>query len=499
MKKNTSLPGKATTACTVLLTGAGVSHAQVLEEVTVTGTRGEPRTAIESAVPVDVFQGEMIQNQGYNDMSEVLRTVLPSYFVDRFPIADGQTFVRPPTVRNLPASYVQMMVNGKRKNKSPLIADGVQPADASTIPTLAIRNIEVLRDGASAQYGADAIAGVINFQLREDREGGELKASLGERFEGDGGNYTVQGNIGLPLGPDGFINLTGQLWSQDLTENHQNPFGGRERWVALGFTPPDPIAEHGRPEEEGRYFVWNAGLDMGDDMEAYAFGNYTNQEKYESFIYRTPHATGRHRRQACNEDLISAYIAANPVFAGLDPVTARAQFINDRHYDIDSFADEVPALPLAPDGSFDYGTGSDIRLACSMLDDAGVNIIPESISGYDESERIGEVSASGARITKSDSANAHVGINQIPTLLPNGFTPRFKGVTQDFSQVVGVRGETDSGITWDLSGRYGISSLEYTLTGSLNFSLGSNQLPLQRDFDIGTLRKHGTGIQCGFR
>ena len=138
-----------------------------LDEVIVTGTRRTDRTVTESSVPIDVFSQETLKTQASGDMNEVMKTLVPSFNVGRFSIKDGSTFVRPPTLRGLAPDETLVLVNGKRRHRSAVVAlnanaltAGSQAADLGQIPMIAVEHVEVLRDGAAAQYGSDAIAGV---------------------------------------------------------------------------------------------------------------------------------------------------------------------------------------------------------------------------------------------------------------------------------------------------------------------------------------------------
>ena len=184
-----------------------------IEEIVTTGTRRSQRSASDSSVPVDVISGDEFENMGTADLNDMLRTAVPSYNVGRHSISDAATLVRPATMRGLPPDNVLILVNGKRRHRSGVIAElggdlaeGSQGADISAIPALAIKQTEVLRDGASAQYGSDAIAGVINFVLKDDSSGMVFEARTGEFMEGDGAMVQLAGNIGLPLGDNGFFN-----------------------------------------------------------------------------------------------------------------------------------------------------------------------------------------------------------------------------------------------------------------------------------------------------
>ena len=186
------------------------------EETVVVGSRAEPRSATESTVPVDVLTVADLGRQGGGDLKDQLRTVIPSFNVNTQPIGGASTVVRPAMLRNLAPDHTLILVNGKRRHRASIIdwhggngvAYGSQAPDISTIPSIALRQVEVLRDGAAAQYGSDAIAGVMNFQLKDAASGGSLQLDTGMFGAGDGESYRLAGNVGLPLGTGGFANLS---------------------------------------------------------------------------------------------------------------------------------------------------------------------------------------------------------------------------------------------------------------------------------------------------
>ncbi|MDE0982838.1 MAG: TonB-dependent receptor plug domain-containing protein, partial [Gammaproteobacteria bacterium] len=195
-----------------------------LEEVIVTGSRGRPRSVSDSPVPIDVFTSEDLRAVSYTDTNDILKTLVPSFNLGRQPISDGSSFIRPAELRGLPTDKTLVLVNSKRRHRSALVSiggSGTQGPDLSTIPSIALKNIEVLRDGASAQYGSDAIAGVINFILKDADDGFSLSIDSGGFSEGDGDQTTVQANLGLPLGDSGFINLSAEISEADATSRSE--------------------------------------------------------------------------------------------------------------------------------------------------------------------------------------------------------------------------------------------------------------------------------------
>ena len=276
-----------------------------VEEIVTIGSRRPARSATDSAVPVDVITGEELENMGFADLDEILRTAVPSYNVDRFPISDAATLVRPATLRGLPPDNVLVLVNGKRRHRSGVIAElgsdlaeGSQGPDISAIPPMAFQQMEVLRDGAAAQYGSDAIAGVVNFVLKENREGFTMEARTGRFADGDGDLMQYTGNLGLPLGDTGFLSLTGSWMEQDPTIRSIQrsdaaaliEHGNRAQRINV----VSPYAQvWGGPEYRDNWNVFfNSGIEVSDQTEVYAFGNYGQRETEGGFFFRNPNNRG---------------------------------------------------------------------------------------------------------------------------------------------------------------------------------------------------------------
>ncbi|WP_428819977.1 TonB-dependent receptor plug domain-containing protein [Microbulbifer sp. MCCC 1A16149] len=290
--------------------------AEEIEEVAVTGVRGKPRSVSDSPVPVDVFGSEALESVSHTDTNDVLKTLVPSYNVSRQPISDGGTFIRPAQLRGMPTDKTLVLVNSKRRHRASLVqigGSGTQGPDIATIPSSALKSVEVLRDGAAAQYGSDAIAGVINFILKDNAEGGSFSVNAGEYSEGDGFQTTAAGNFGLALGTDGFLSISGEVSQQDFTQraeqycgdwfclDQNNPIYDSSEWYAAYTEDPDFIAASknaslegdvvqpwGQPNAEAARLFFNAGYDLGGGKELYAFGNYSESEADGSFYYRYP-------------------------------------------------------------------------------------------------------------------------------------------------------------------------------------------------------------------
>ncbi|WP_115718250.1 TonB-dependent receptor plug domain-containing protein [Gallaecimonas mangrovi] len=263
------------------------------EVIAVTGSRVAGRTAADSAAPIDIFSGQQIRQPSSNDMNEVIRRLVPSYNVETMPISDGSSFVRPANLRGLPPDETLVLVNGKRFHRSALVqisggslAQGAQAPDISNIPSIALGRLDVLRDGASAQYGSDAIAGVMNFVLRSDTNGLETQAQYGSTKEGDGDEWQFSANYGTEMTDKGFLNLSMELTQRDATVRaDQRP--DAQSYIDAGNTyVQDPAQKWGTPRNKSKRLVWNAGIDMNPLASLYLFGNYSDTNTEGAFYYR---------------------------------------------------------------------------------------------------------------------------------------------------------------------------------------------------------------------
>ena len=199
-----------------------------LEEVVVTGSRVIGRSAADSPVPVDVIEGSSMRNYGIRDMNALLSATVPSYNVSQQPISDAGTLVRPANLRGMPPDSVLILLNGKRRHRSSIITflgtgntQGSHAPDLASIPAIALKRVEVLRDGAAAQYGSDAVAGVMNFILNDAPDSGRVETRFGQFYQGDGDAFSVAGNLGLPLPlpflESGFANFSFDYRNADPT------------------------------------------------------------------------------------------------------------------------------------------------------------------------------------------------------------------------------------------------------------------------------------------
>jgi iron complex outermembrane recepter protein len=276
---------------------SGASGSPELGEIIVTGTRREGVDIAESMRPVDVLDAAVLTQGSATNMNDVLRTSVVSMNVQRFVAQDGSAFIRPFTLRGLPPDQTLVLVNGKRRHRSALVqitnqplSAGAQGPDLATIPSIAVERVEVLRDGAASQYGSDAIAGVINFQLKRDRDGGTLLARAGSTYEGDGTEYTLQGNLGLPLASDGFFNVSAEYTNADPTSRGVQRPDAQALINGGNSAVPVPAQRWGNVAAEAARGFFNAEVPATDSVRAYAFGNYSWSSGDTEFFWRNPNA-----------------------------------------------------------------------------------------------------------------------------------------------------------------------------------------------------------------
>jgi iron complex outermembrane receptor protein len=205
----------------VATVAASLHEEAALEQVVVTGTRRAERTVLESNVPIDVVSASDLRKTSTADINNKLQAVVPSYNVRRIPTADGSIFVRPATLRNLSPDHTLVLVNGRRFHRSAFVdvtARGAQAVNLALLPAGAFKRTEVLRDGAAAQYGSDAIAGVINFIL-DDQPGTDAYVQFGEYSKGDGQNLQVGLSSGFQFGSGGHINVAAEYVDGEASNN----------------------------------------------------------------------------------------------------------------------------------------------------------------------------------------------------------------------------------------------------------------------------------------
>jgi iron complex outermembrane receptor protein len=408
-------------------TKEAAADANINDTVVVTGTRRTDRTVTESAVPVDVFTTKDIAVQASPSLQTILKNLVPSFNQQRNAGADGSAFVRPPTLRGLPPDQILVLINGKRMHRSALVqvagdslSAGSQGPDLSQIPSVALGRVEVLRDGAAALYGSDAIAGVINLGLRRDDSGIELNGRYGQTYAGDGKDVQLSGNAGFKLG-EGFINLSAEFSDQGLFNRAlDRPDSAPLR--AQGIKVPSPPTRYGQPESTSYRFVINSEIPVGDKDKIYFFGNYGYAKQEVDFNYRRPFA-----------------VTVTPGATNVPGGTQAASFTLGESVG-PIYLDKIPGLLTA--------TGAPVY------------------------------SATGAIFRGS-------------TFYPNGFTPLFKSKNEDYSGVIGYKGETDFGMTFDVSAATSRNRIDYNMDNTLNPSLGPAS---PKTFYLGKLEQRETNL-----
>jgi iron complex outermembrane recepter protein len=261
--------------------------AKELSTVIVTGTRSDSRTESSSLTPIDVVSAKVLQQTGTNDLPTALARIIPSLNFPRPAAADTADTQRPAQLRGLSPDQVLVLVNGKRWHPGAILLNngvigrGSQPVDLNTIPISAIDHIEVLRDGASAQYGSDAIAGVINVILKKGAKGGDVEVSGGQYSAGDGRQWLGSANFGIPLSGDrGWLRFALESGNEDHT-NRAGPDNRSPAWAALGVN-----FRQGDPSVHSSNLLLNAQYDITPNVEFYAFGHFSHRDSVSPAFFR---------------------------------------------------------------------------------------------------------------------------------------------------------------------------------------------------------------------
>lgn len=264
----------------------------VVDTVIVTGTRDAARTQYDSLTPVDVLTAEAIDVSVSPEVVDTLAQLVPSFNVQRLPSGDGPTFVRPARLRGLSPDQTLVLVNGKRFHRSALLgARGAQAPDLAQIPSSAIERIEVLRDGASSQYGSDAIAGVINIILA-DSVGFDASTQYSRYYAGDGGEMQVAMRGGWAIGDGGHVTTTLEYAdSEETSRTRQRPDAIAFQQAHPELDVPNPVQHWGQPELQTYRAALDAVLPFASESEAYLFGTYSQGEGVNDFNWRNPDGT----------------------------------------------------------------------------------------------------------------------------------------------------------------------------------------------------------------
>lgn len=251
-----------------------------VEKIAVIGSRLSVRSATETTAPVDIINAEQLTATGITETARALQFLVPSFNFPSSSVTDGSDAVRPASLRGLSPDHTLVLINGKRRHGSALVhlngtmGRGSSNVDLNAIPVAAIKRIEILRDGAAAQYGSDAIAGVINVVLKDNVEGGELSLNGGQTYQGDGEQYKISANSGFRFADSGFVNLSTEYHHKNFT----NRAGADTRQQYPNGDPREATANRktfrvGDAAYENLAVFVNAGYELADS-EIYAFGGY---------------------------------------------------------------------------------------------------------------------------------------------------------------------------------------------------------------------------------
>ena len=284
------LPLRRTLLASALITVLGGACAQestadAPTSVVVLGSRSSAKTALDTAAPVGLINIKDMQGAGPLELGKLLQTLDPSFNFSSTFISDGTDIIRPATLRSLGPDQLLVLVNGKRRHQQALvnvqqtIGRGSAGTDINAIPLSAIHHIEVLRDGAAAQYGSDAIAGVINIVLKSQTGETQLSSTIGTTAEGDGDLVSASANRGFAFGDGGYLNLS--------LEGRRRGATNRAGPDSLRVDPPRVTQRIGDSLAKDAYLWWNAALPLSQGSELYAFGGISKRTGDSAGFFRS--------------------------------------------------------------------------------------------------------------------------------------------------------------------------------------------------------------------
>ncbi|QSX33276.1 TonB-dependent receptor [Shewanella avicenniae] len=268
-----------------------------MEKISVVGSRIAMRTATDSVAPVDIITAEQLEATGLTETARALQFAAPSYSFPFSAVTDGSDAVRPANLRGLSPDHTLVLVNGKRYHSSALVhlsgtvGKGASNVDLNTIPMAAIKRIEILRDGAAAQYGSDAIAGVINVVLKDNRDGGMVTTQLGQTYEGDGEQWRIGANKGLSWSEDGYVNIS--LEAQHKNKTNRAGLDPRDQYPRLADGSRDPREAtfdrqnfHVGDAEYDNLALFANGAQYFGENKFYFNGGISDRETHSGAFYR---------------------------------------------------------------------------------------------------------------------------------------------------------------------------------------------------------------------
>ena len=390
----------------------------------------------ESLQQVDLIDEDDLTAQGRDDLVAQLSVTVPSFVsLEPMSVSDESAAVPVFTLRRMPPDSILFTVNGKKRHRSAAIYlysagifSGSQGTDIASIPSIALRQVEILREGDAARHSSQAVAGGIDYTLKDAARGGRVETRWSRYFRGDGAAWTLSGNTGLPINPgrdiSGFANLSFQYTTSEPTERHVTPYFA-DGLEAFGITLPGPPIGWGRPETNHDYrLAANTGLDLSDHAHLYLFGNHSRRRITTSGFYRSPVGVGSSGRglfTTPDQGALVADIRRNP-----DPATVPSFPGTD--IDGDSIADLFIPLPL--------------RLALANPSHPVHQADPDN-----------------------PSAPA---FHTFHARYPDGFIPSLASMLEDFGVTGGVRGELENQWYYDLGAVVGRNRLDRSANNTVN-------------------------------
>ncbi len=480
-----------------------------LDEVIVTGNRAKPRTVLDSPVPIDNIGVSELKSSGQTSIDQMLTYKVPSYNSSNQTISDATAHFDPADLRGLGPSRTLVLVNGKRKNQSALVyindtpGKGEVGTDMKSIPTAAIERIEVLRDGASAQYGSDAIAGVINIILKKNVEYTTLNVNSGITTEGDGFNIGADINSTLSIGENGgYANFTLSYYQQELTNRAGEPGGdglfgvifgddailnGTHPWLQEN---PDMGMTVGQPEMKKGELFYNMALPFKNDSgEFYAFGGLNTRKGTSFALYRTPYWVPDPHNLL--HDARTEYQGFQPTFE-----TDITDFINSIGVKFDFLGFNADLSGTFGINTVDYTVGNtlnpDLGAASPTDFNAGGYSFSNLIANFDLSKSYGDISVAFGmearkEIFKADAGEPDSyfggGAQSFPGIQPANAVDEdrtnygvYAGLDWDVSEAFLIGGairyedfsDFGSNSSWKINGRYKLGS-----KGALRASYGT--------------------------
>ena len=446
-----------------------------IQEAVFVGSRRQDRSVAESPVPVDIINQEDLAQQGYTDMHSMLSTVIPSYNVNSQPVSGSPSLVRPAYLRGLPGDSTLVLINGKRRHRASVInvfgagiTDGSHGPDLASIPSIALKRVEVLRDGASAQYGSDAVAGVMNFVLKDNDQGGAVEIRWGQYYAGDGDTHTIAANFGLPLTKDGFANFSFEYTKANPTSrtiqrnNAQNYINRANELRRPGATLTADEMDRLNRANELRSVTDLAQdqmnrINRANELESGAELTQTEIDDgwtRQGLIDRGQSAQAEMDSGLTREQLIAQGLTQDQLIARGDSVPVPAQYwgIPEIKYDFKFFG----------------------NMGINLGDAAQLYFFPsfaqrEMEQGFwYRAPEGGRLFNAVARISDGDPNTPDTLFNPRTDLFPGGFTPQFSGTATDMGLASGVRGTLENDWSYDLSGVIGQHETEFSIWNTVN-------------------------------